>query len=382
MHRSKVAVIKCDSYDEREVLKAVEAGLELLGGILTFVKSGESIVMKPNVLIGSNPDKCVTTHPSVFKVVGKLFQGAGATVCYGDSPSFGGCGFNMRRARLKQAGDELGIEMADFDKGRAVSHAGSLLIKSFVIANGVLDSDGLVSLPKLKTHPLTRFTGAVKNQFGCVPGLLKSQYHVKLPDPYDFATMLVDLNTLIRPRLCIMDGIMAMEGNGPRGGNARKLGVLLISSDPIALDATACRIIDLPPEVVTTSEPGEKAGLGTYHAENIEILGEEIETLVDREFDAIRRAPVPRSAGRLSTFIKNRICERPVIDMARCNSCGTCVRMCPVDPKAVDWYNGDESRPPVHNYSRCIRCYCCQETCPEGAITVERPLLGKIYSRF
>ena len=382
MDKSKVAVIKCDTYDEEEVLKAVEAGLEFLGGVSLFARPGEKIVMKPNVLIGSNPDKCVTTHPSVFKAVGKLLQGAGATVCYGDSPSIGRCGFNMKRARLKQAGDELGIEMADFDKGRVVSHAGSLLIKSFVIANGVLDSDGLVSLPKLKTHPLTRFTGAVKNQFGCVPGLLKSQYHVKLPDPYDFATMLVDLNTLIRPRLCIMDGIMAMEGNGPRGGNPRKLGVLLISSDPVALDATACRIIDLAPEVVTTSKPGEKAGLGTYHAENIEILGEEIEPLIDREFDAIRRAPVPRSAGRLNTFIKNRICERPAIDKTKCNRCGTCVRMCPVDPKAVDWYNGDESRPPVHNYGRCIRCYCCQETCPEGAISVEKPLLGKIYSRF
>ena len=381
MNKSKVAIIKCDTYDEEDVQRAVEAGLDLLGGLYLFVKPGERIVMKPNVLIGSNPEKCVTTHPAVFKAVGRLLQGMGANVYYGDSPSIGMSGFNMKRARLKQAGDELGIELADFDKGRAVSHNDSLLIKSFVIANGVLDSDGLVSLPKLKTHPLTRFTGAVKNQFGCIPGLLKSQYHVKLPDPYDFATMLVDLNTLIRPRLCIMDGIIAMEGNGPRSGKPSKVNILLFSSDPIALDATACRIIDLAPEVVTTSAPGEKAGLGTYHSENIEVLGEKIESLIIHDFDAIRRAPTPRSAGRLSNFIKNRICERPAIDKAKCTNCGTCVRMCPVEPKAVDWYTGDESKPPTHKYDRCIRCYCCQETCPEGAISVEKPLLGKIYSR-
>jgi len=88
-----------------------------------------------------------------------------------------------------------------------------------------------------------------------------SQYHVKLPDPYDFATMLVDLNTLIRPRLSIMDGVIAMEGNGPRGGKPKKLGVLLFSNDPIAIDATASRIIDLDPGCVPTSEPGERAGL-------------------------------------------------------------------------------------------------------------------------
>jgi len=138
------------------------------------------------------------------------------------------------------------------------------------VANGALDADGLVNLSKLKTHPLTRLTGAVKNQFGCVPGLLKSQYHVTLPDPFDFAAMLVDLNTLVRPRFCVMDGVMAMEGNGPRSGVMRKLNVLLFSTDPIALDATACRIINVDPEVVTTSGLGEKAGLGTYHSEDIE----------------------------------------------------------------------------------------------------------------
>ena len=379
MNKSRVALVRCNTYDEEQVYEAVKAGVDLLDGISNFVGSGERIVLKPNVLFGTNPQKCVTTHPSVFKAAGRLLQNANATVYYGDSPSLGKCEWNMKRANLKQEADELGIRLADFDNGRSVSHKEALLIKSFVIANGVLDSDGLVSLPKLKTHPLTRFTGAVKNQLGCIPGLLKSQYHVKLPDPYDFATMLVDLNTLIRPRLFIMDGIMAMEGNGPRSGNPKNLGVLLLSSDPIAIDSIACKIIDLDPEAVPTSKPGERAGLGVYHHVNIEVVGENIESFIDVNFEVIRTPPVRSSGGGVKTFIKNRICPRPAIDATKCTSCGTCVEMCPVDPKAVDWHKGDKSKPPMYKYGRCIRCYCCQESCPDGAVAIDNPLLGRIF---
>ena len=381
MKQTKVALVRCHTYAHSQVLKAIQTGLDLLGGISAFARPGEKIVIKPNVLIGTSPDRGVTTHPAVFRAVGKLLSEAGARVYYGDSPSFGKCEVSLRRSGLKQIGDEMGFILADFDSGRPVSHKDALLVKKFVIANGVLDSDGLISLPKLKTHGLVRFTGAVKNQFGCVPGLLKSQYHVKLPDPYDFATMLVDLNTLLRPRLYIMDGITAMEGNGPRSGEPKQLNVLLLSSDPVALDATACRIICLDPEIVPTSRPGEKSGLGTYHADGIELVGENIESFLCPSFDVIRTPPAPSSGGRLRTFIKNRITERPVIDRTRCTMCGICVRMCPVEPKAVDWHQGDSSRPPKHDYDRCIRCYCCQETCPEGAISISSPLLGRVFAR-
>ncbi|MCX6012284.1 MAG: DUF362 domain-containing protein [Chloroflexi bacterium] len=381
MNKTRVAVIRCDTYDDDKVLKAIKRGIDLLGGISVFIKPGEKIVMKPNILIGTNPDKSVTTHPVVFRAVGKLIKDGGASVYYGDSPSFGKSEPNLKRSGLKQVGDELGFILADFDSGRPVSHKDALLVKKFVICNGILDSSGMISLPKFKTHGLVRFTGAVKNQFGCIPGLLKSQYHVKLPDPYDFATMLVDLNTIIKPRLYIMDGIMAMEGNGPRSGKPEQLSVLLLSCDPVALDATACRIINLDPEIVPTSKPGEKAGLGTYHIENIELVGETIESFLTPGFKVNRTPPVSSSGGRFSTFIKNRLTQKPVINKTKCTFCGTCVKMCPVEPKAVDWHKGNKTRPPEHNYHRCIRCYCCQETCPEGAILIHTPLLGRLFPR-
>jgi uncharacterized protein (DUF362 family)/Pyruvate/2-oxoacid:ferredoxin oxidoreductase delta subunit len=378
--KSQVALVRCENYDESAVLEAVEKGIDLLGGISRFVKSGEKIVMKPNVLIGSEPEKCVTTHPSVFKAAGQILQKAGASVLYGDSSGFGSCSFNMKRAKLKDAADLLGFKMADFDNGRKVSYPEAMLIKNFVIANGVLDADGLVNLSKMKAHPLMRITGAVKNMFGCVPGMLKGQFHSRLPDPYDFATMLIDINSFIKPRLCIMDGIMAMEGNGPRSGTPKPMNVLIFSTDPVALDAVFCRTIGFDEYLVPTALAGERGGIWTYHRENIQLLGDSLESFIDNKFEIIRSAPDHCTTGRMRTYIKNRICDRPVIDNSKCTACGTCVNLCPVDPKAVDWHNGDKSKPPVYNYDRCIRCFCCQENCPEGAISVKTTTLSRLIT--
>jgi ferredoxin len=233
-------------------------------------------------------------------------------------------------------------------------------------------------MPKLKTHGLTRLTGAVKNQFGCIPGLAKGQFHAKMADPYEFASMLVDINTYLKPRLYVMDAVTAMEGNGPRNGRPRQMNVLLFSTDPVALDAVACKMIVLNPEYVPTSAPGEKAGLGTYHQENIEIVGERVETFVCPEFDVVREPPVSVSEGNLRKFIRNRTTPRPVIDRAKCDSCGTCIKMCPVGHTALDWAYVEAGKAPKHNYANCIRCYCCQELCPQGAITINRPVLSRL----
>jgi len=194
--------------------------------------------------------------------------------------------------------------------------------------------------------------------------------------------MLVCLNLYIRPRLYIVDGIMAMEGNGPRNGDPVKLNVVLFSADPIALDATMCRIIDLNPEFVPTLKPGKEWGLGTYLCEEIELVGDPLEDFINKNFKVVRSPvkSVTSPSGAITTF-KNLISPRPVIETDKCGQCGVCVKMCPVTPKAVDWHDGDKSRPPTHKYERCIRCFCCQELCPERAIKVQIPLLGRLLYR-
>jgi uncharacterized protein (DUF362 family)/ferredoxin len=382
MVKSGVALIRCAEYEDAAVQAAVKRGIDLLGGISLFARPGEKIVLKPNVLIGSPPDKSVSTHPTVFKAVGKLLLEAGVKVSYGDSSAFAGQGRNMGRSGLKSVAEELGIALADFEHGQEVSHPSALVARKMTLAKGVLEADGLISLPKLKTHGLTRFTGAVKNQFGCVPGMLKREWHLKMPDLFNFSTMLVDINTFLRPRLYIMDGIVGMEGNGPYGGKSRRMNVLLFSADPVALDAVACKMIGLNPEFVPTSKPGEQSGLGTYHYENIEILGDSLESFIVRDFKVIRSPPVAVTAGRLRSFFKNQLTPRPVIDRVKCTGCGTCIKSCPVGAKALDWGREENGKKkPSHKYSRCIRCYCCQETCPEGAITIKTPFFGRLLFR-
>jgi len=327
--KSVVALAACDSYEEDKVYAAVKKALDLIGGINSIIKPGEKIVLKPNVLIGSAPDKCVCTHPAVFKAVGKILKEAGAVLSCGDSPAFGSTAMSMRMAGLKQAADDLGITIADFSKGIAVSHPDGVLMKRFTIAEAVWGADGLVSLPKMKAHGLTRMTGAVKNQFGCVPGLLKTQQHARLADPYDFAQMLADLTMVIKPRLYIMDAVMAMEGNGPQNGDPKKIGLIMVSRDPVALDAAACKIADMNPEYVPTNPAGEKAGLGTYDYDGIEFLGEKIENFIQKDFKVVRKPVEHTESGVIKTFLKNRISPRPVIDKKKCTKCGICVRHCP-----------------------------------------------------
>jgi uncharacterized protein (DUF362 family)/NAD-dependent dihydropyrimidine dehydrogenase PreA subunit len=377
---SCVAVVRCASYDPHEVDAAVRRGLGLLGGAEAFTRPGERILLKPNLLLGRAPERAVTTHPSVFRSVARAFQTAGANLSYGDSPGFGKPQAAAQRAGLTEIARELGIDLADFVHGETVSFPEGRQNKQFTIARGVLSADGIVSLPKLKTHGLTRITGAVKNQFGCIPGPLKAEFHARLPKVDVFAPMLVDLNRLLRPRLFVMDGIVAMEGNGPQSGTPRSMNVLLLSSDPVALDATVCRLIGLDPALVPTIRHGVALGLGTQS--NIEHVGDPIEALVDETFVVDRQPrPTTERLRRSSKLARRFVVPKPVIREAKCTRCGTCVRVCPVLPKALAFRDTEKSRPPVHDYARCIRCYCCQELCPDGAIEIDTPWLGRLIHR-
>lgn len=378
---SDVALISCTSYDEVEVLAAVERGVSLLGGADKFVQPGEKILLKLNWLSADPPEKCVTTHPAVFRAVATVFQRAGAQLSYGDSPGFQPPETAAKKTGAAEVADQLGIPLGDFRAGQEIHFPEGRQNKRFMISNAVLESDGVISLPKMKTHAFQRVTGAVKNQFGCIPGALKGEFHVKIPSAYDFAKMLIDLNAFVRPRLFVMDGVMAMEGNGPRGGDPRKMNVLLFSTDPIALDATMCRLMNLDPALVLTNRACAEQGLGTYRSEEINLLGDHLENFIAKDY-VVNREPEQETAKRARPgFLKEALTPKPYIVEEKCVRCGICVQMCPVTPKVVNWHDGNKKNPPSYQYDRCIRCYCCQEVCPESAIFVKVPLLRKILDR-
>ena len=377
MSAARVAVVRCESYDAGVVEAAVTRGLEILGGAGRFVRSGERIVLKPNLLVSTAPDKVTTTSARVFEAVGRELAAAGADLSWGDSPGIGSAESVARRAGILDVAAALGVPMADFATPRQVSFPEGGLIKQFTVAAGAIAADGIVTLPRMKTHALTRMTGAVKNQFGCIPGVLKSEFHARMPNVEMFSRMLVDLNRLLKPRLAVMDAIVAMEGNGPRSGDPRAVGVLLISDDLVAVDAVACRIMNLDPALVDTIVWGERLGLGS--ASDIELVGDELPIIED--FAVNRRAVSTTGGGFGNQIGRKTIVPRPHVIAERCTKCGTCVRVCPVEPKAVQFPGDDRALPPQHDYSRCIRCYCCQELCPERAIEVKTPLLGRLILR-
>lgn len=351
-----------------------------MGGASAFVRPEEKILLKPNLLVGEGPEKCVTTHPAVFKAVCEIFLGRKAYLSYGDSPAVGSTAKVAEKAGVAEVADLLGIPLADFKTRVDIFFDKGVQNKRFTVAKAVLDNDGVISLPKLKTHGLEKMTGSIKNQFGCIPGVLKGEFHVRLPDAETFAQMLVDLNNFIHPRLYIMDGIWGMDGNGPRGGSPRKMNMLLFSADPVALDAVVCRLVNLNPEYVPTIVSGMKSGAGTFLEDEIEILGDDLQTLSVPGFNVDRAPLKSHRAGFVSGFLNRRLVRKPYIVEQKCVQCGLCVRMCPAAPKALSFQGDDRSNPPVYDYENCIRCFCCQEVCPEQAILLQTPLLRRVMN--
>jgi uncharacterized protein (DUF362 family)/Pyruvate/2-oxoacid:ferredoxin oxidoreductase delta subunit len=366
----KVALVGCGRYDAGEVQKAVCRGIELLGGFEAHFRKGETILLKPNLLAADPPETAATTHPAVFEAAARVLVDAGVKVTYGDSPSFSDPRRAFGKSGMLEAARRLNLPMADFDRKVRVLCRNGGRSRVFDVARGAMAADGILSLPKLKTHALTLLTGAIKNQFGCVPGTAKAGFHGKLAEVSEFSQMLVDLTAFLKPRLYIMDAVTVMEGNGPRRGSPRHVGALLLSTDPVAVDSTASRIAGVEPHRVLTTVKGAESGLGIM--EGFDLVGDPI--------DGFRtRIRLPRHSGNERTIpplarslFMRLLIPRPVISRARCTKCRECTALCPTEPKSIairpDGY-------PRHDYRTCISCYCCQETCPAGAITVRiKPL--------
>ncbi|MEN8223284.1 MAG: DUF362 domain-containing protein [Acidobacteriota bacterium] len=377
-----VALIKCDSYDKEKVSDSLRKGIELIGGIENLFSPDEKILLKPNILAGDKPEKGVTTNPSILAGLADLLLEQNLNLTYGDSPGFGSLKRGSESSGIKAVFDARDIEAADFSTINYVSYPEGNILKRIPLAKGVMDADALISISKMKTHGFTRITGAVKNQFGCVPGLIKGEFHVKMPDIVDFSKILHDINSFIKPRLYIMDGIVAMEGNGPRGGNTVKMNSLLFSTDPVALDMVFCKLIDLNPEFVPTlRSPSDNEQMACSY-NDIELTGDSIDNLINTQFNVTRKKFERFASSRsFPVFLKNLISPKPVIDYETCKNCGKCVLQCPTDPKSVKWQDKGDFGYPVYDYKTCIRCYCCQEICPHESTTIKTPLLGKLIRR-
>lgn len=359
---STVALVRCPDYAATE--GALAETLALLGGLGAFVPRGATVLVKPNLLAAAAPDKAVCTHPAVLRAVVRALREAGARVLVGDSPSLGTTGRVAEAAGIAQVCAAEGATLVPFQRKVSVAYPQGLVCKSFPLADVLAQVDLVVNLPKLKTHTLTRYTGAVKNLFGCVVGAEKPRFHLRFQDPADFAGMLVDLCGLVRPALTVLDGVMAMEGNGPRNGRPRPLGVLLAGADAAAVDAVASSLIGLGPEAVLTTALARRRQAGGVEATAVHVLGERPEQLAARDFRLPRGGStmawgLPAGMG---DWVRRQVNPSPWAVPERCTGCGDCMAVCP--PHIVTLEGGKAHL----GGSGCIYCYCCQEVCPEGAV--------------
>jgi len=370
--KSTVSVVRCQTYDEEEVLKGLRQAIELIGGIKTVVKKGDHarlgakprVLLKPNLLYGKAPEKAVTTHPSIVRGMIRIVREAGGIPFIGDSPSIGSLIRAAEKAGIKSVADEMDCPLEEFDKPILSPKGGRKFFKQLEIDQKVLEADVVINLPKWKTHGMMLLTLGVKNLFGCIPGPRKALWHLKAgEDRKLFAQMLIDLYQIIQPSLTILDGILGMEGNGPGSGRPIPLGLILASRDPLSLDQIVCDLLGIPRRSLMTNQIAFEEGMGR---DGIEVVGERLEEIRIRRFELPAPSQPDWNLPRfLQKTLKNALTSKPVVEEEVCNVCNRCVEICP--PKALD----RRERGLVFDYGRCIRCFCCQEVCPEGAITLQ-----------
>ncbi len=392
---SKVCIAMCDDYERKRVEEAVSAALDELKAERLF-RPGEKILLKPNILSGKAPEKAATTHPEVIRAVAVKLMGYGLELSYGDSPAVESLAKASAACGIRRVMEELSVPAADFEHSFTRECSAGESVRSFQLVKAVADTDGIVNICKFKTHAFARYTGALKNLFGLIPGLLKAKDHVRFPDEIRFTDMLADLNRCAGARLHVTDAVVAMEGNGPANGDPRKLRMILASDDPVALDSVCVAIMDADPAAFPIIMTADRRGLGTSDLSRIRIslIGQPGSPESIRRADApellpglavrdFRRAVNGHRAIRVlntpvGTFLKKLVVNRPAVIPENCTKCGFCVKVCPVEPKAICF--SEENQRIEYRYDRCIRCFCCQELCPHAAIRVVRAPLNFILT--
>ena len=361
-----VSLIQCKDYGRECVYEAVKRSLTLLGGLERFTAPGRKVFLKFNLLLGSAPEKCVTTHPDVVYAVARMLKEFGCEVVMGDSP---GSGLPYTEEVLRKSyvasgyylvAEELDIPLNyDTSYVRVMAPEG-VKVNRFSIIKPALEADDIIVVSKAKTHALTILSGATKNMFGVIPGLEKPTFHANYQTADEFAQVMLDLNELMKPRLQVMDAIVGMEGDGPHSGTPRKIGAVLASGDYNAIDVVTAKLMSFDPTEVSTIRAAVERGCLKDDFTDITVLGDSLQKLAVTDF----KLPSTQTTNDKVLSVIRMIAPRILID--RCIGCMRCLRSCPV--KAIT----PVEKKPLINYEMCIRCYCCHEMCDEHAIALER----------
>lgn len=367
----EVCVSSCETYEYETVRAALAEQFRLLKAE-EVIRPGMRVAVKPNLVVRSAPEEGAVTHPVVICAVVSLLRELGASVVIAESP-----GGPYTPVLLKSiyersgcaAAAEYGAELNLDCTWGELKAPEARLCRSFPVITPLLQADAIVDVCKLKTHCMMGLSAAVKNLFGAVPGLMKPELHCRFPEKKAFGTMITDLCQALHPVLSVVDGITAMEGNGPTGGKPRHVGALLSSRSPYAVDLACTEIIGMDPASVFPLLSAMERDLCPRSHSDLVWLQEPASRFAVPDYlqpeskpaDFIARLPrfLQPLASRLTTPV-------PKIRTAECVGCGKCAESCPQHTISI------RNRKAVIDYSKCIRCYCCHEMCPQHVIDIRR----------
>ena len=370
-----VSLERSPTYDYPALRAAMERLLMPLGGMAAFVRPGERVLLKPNMLSAKPPEAAVTTHPSVLRAAIELVKDAGAIPLVGDSPGIGGTRRVAERSGMLSVIEETGATLVPFEETRETAGGGTF--RRFALAVPYLEADRVINLPKLKTHEMMTMTCAVKNLFGAVVGAEKPAWHLQAgADRELFARMLLEIYQLRPPDLTIVDAVVAMEGSGPASGDPRQVELLMAGANAVAIDVIAAEIAGIPKKLLFVERQAEKLGVAGADRAAISMVGLSLDEIRVTPFRLPPLADVQFGVPRvLRERLRHHLTTRPVPIPEKCRLCGICRDACP--PGAMEIRDGRL----LIDYRRCIRCFCCRELCPDGALTVREGGILKLLKR-
>ncbi len=387
--KDAVALDRVTKYDVTKIESILLSQMERLGCGDMFC--GKRVVIKPNLVMKTSPERAATTNPIVLEAIIRILKTSAAEIVIAESP--GGLYTEQTlRANYKTCGitdvaQRTGVKLNFDTSSKKADAPKGKTSKIFDIITPILEADVIVNLAKLKSHSLTGYSGAVKNYFGTVPGVMKFEMHARFPDYNDFGSMIADLCEMLqetKPCFNVLDGIIAMEGNGPTGGDPRHVDVLMSGCNPFNLDIAGAEIIGAQ-EVVMLLE-GVSRGFCPPDAGGLTILSEErLSSFVVPDFkkpDTQRRGIGSSMLAKLPTMfgghLNSWLQPRPVIDKKACVGCGECEKSCPrhtIEMRAIS----DGKRRAYIIDDKCIKCYCCQELCPIAAVKIKKNPIIKLF---
>lgn len=366
-------------YREELIYPALCQAMEQLD-IAKDLHADMKVILKPNLIMAATTANPVTTHPLIIQCMARYLKEHGIRhITLAESP--GGlynAEFMKKIYRTCGMNDLVPLVTLNMDfSAKTVFCPADFVNHSFHIITPICEGDYIINLCKLKTHAMTGYSGGIKNLFGTIPGLEKPQFHYRFKDIDSFSRMLVELAQTVKPQLTVIDGIVAMEGNGPTGGTPYPLGLLFASRDLYTQDYFAARIMGLDPMQISMIRQSVELGLATPDALTLagDPMPEGLRPFVvpdarkldfSSHFPGFIQKPLTKIAARL-------LKSYPQVDPKICIGCGKCAESCPANVIEIK-QSGNNGKKASFQKRGCISCFCCQEMCPVKAISVKKAL--------